>query len=117
MQAQPGASHSHGCSSVGCANQAPLHTDGFNGIALHLILSVQLKSLDEADRWHAQSRGKPDGSQKGGRADGTHLAELKAAAPPLHQAVKKKALCKHSVLLKQPSKRPRNSGRAEQDRA
>jgi len=78
---------------------------------------VQLKSLDEADRWHAQSRGKPDGFQKGGRADGTHLAELKAAAPPLHQTVKRKALCKHSALLEQSSKRLRNSGAAEWGRA
>lgn len=54
----------------------------FNGITLHSTLSVQLKSPAEPETYGTFKLHVPltTGIQKGGGAEDTHLAELKAAS-------------------------------------
>lgn len=66
--------------------QHPLHHTAtavdFNGITLHSMLSVPLKSPAEPETYGTFKLRVPltTGIQKGGGAEDTHLAELKAAS-------------------------------------
>lgn len=88
---------------------------GFNGIALHLMLSVQLKSLAEAETYGMLKPRENLTTEflKGGSSNDTHLAELKAASP-LHRKLKKKkktlkTLRAAQADLKEAERRPGNA--------
>lgn len=87
---------------------------GFNGIALHLMLSVQLKSPAEAETYGTLEPRENLTTEflKGGSSADTHLAELKAASP-LHRILKKKeilkTLCAAQADLKEAERCPGNA--------